>query len=217
MTKKQYAVIGLGRFGQSVALTLSSLGHDVLVIDNNEHLVQEIAEDVTHAVQVDARDEAALKQLGIRNFDVVVVAISQDIESSILITVILKDLGVKMVVAKAQNQLHGKVLEKVGADKVVFPEKDMGVRLVHNLVSPNILDFIELHPDYSIMEVIAPKSFVNKTLGQLNLRAKYNLSVLAIKKEDTIVVAPGADAKIEANDAIILVGRSEVLEKLMNN
>lgn len=217
MTKKQYAVIGLGRFGQSVALTLSSLGHDVLVIDNNEHLVQEIAEDVTHAVQVDARDEAALKQLGIRNFDVVVVAISQDIESSILITVILKDLGVKTVVAKAQNQLHGKVLEKVGADKVVFPEKDMGVRLVHNLVSPNILDFIELHPDYSIMEVIAPKSFVNKTLGQLNLRAKYNLSVLAIKKEDTIVVAPGADAKIEANDAIILVGRSEVLEKLMNN
>jgi trk system potassium uptake protein TrkA len=197
MTKKQYAVIGLGRFGQSVALTLSSLGHDVLVIDNNEHLVQEIAEDVTHAVQVDARDEAALKQLGIRNFDVVVVAISQDIESSILITVILKDLGVKMVVAKAQNQLHGKVLEKVGADKVVFPEKDMGVRLVHNLVSPNILDFIELHPDYSIMEVIAPKSFVNKTLGQLNLRAKYNLSVLGLPKTVKIAQFPGDEAYLK--------------------
>lgn len=216
MAKKQYAVIGLGRFGQSVALTLSSLGHDVLAIDSNEQLVQEVADDVTHAVQVDARDEAALKQLGIRNFDVVVVAISQDIESSILITVTLKDLGVNTVVAKAQNALHGKVLEKVGADKIVFPEKDMGVRLAHNLVSPNILDFIVLHPDYSIMEVVAPRSFVNKTLGQLNLRAKHNLSVLAIKKGDTIVVAPGADAKIEENDAIIAVGRNEVLDRLMD-
>lgn len=216
MAKKQYAVIGLGRFGQSVALTLSSLGHDVLAIDSNEQLVQEVADDVTHAVQVDARDEAALKQLGIRNFDVVVVAISQDIESSILITVTLKDLGVNTVVAKAQNALHGKVLEKVGADKIVFPEKDMGVRLAHNLVSPNILDFIVLHPDYSIMEVVAPRSFVNKTLGQLNLRAKHNLSVLAIKKGDTVVVAPGADAKVEENDAIIAVGRNEVLDRLMD-
>lgn len=214
MAKKQFAVIGLGRFGQSVATTLSSLGHDVLAIDMAENLVQAIADEVTSAVQMDARDELALKSLGIRNFDVVIVAISSDIEASILITVLLKEMGVKKVIAKAQNPLHGKILQKVGADKIVFPEKDMGMRLAHNLVSPNLLDSIILHPDYSIMEISAPAAFVNKTLGQLNLRAKYGLSVLAINREDTIVVAPGAQEKIEENDALIILGHNESLNQL---
>lgn len=214
MVKRQFAVIGLGRFGQSVAVTLSSLGYDVLAIDISENLVQAIADDVTRAVQMDARDEQALKSIGMRNFDDVIVAITSDIEASILITVLLKEIGVKRVIAKAQNPLHGKILEKVGADKIVFPEKDMGIRLAHSLVSPNLLDSIELHPDYSIMEIIAPKAFVNKTLGQLNLRAKYGLSVLAIKRGESIIVAPGADAKIEDNDALIVLGHNDCLRRL---
>lgn len=212
--RKQFAVIGLGRFGTSLALTLSSLGHDVLAVDTSEQAVQKVANEVTHSVQADARDESALKALGIRNFDVVVVAIGNDLEANILITVMLKELGIKHVVVKAQSNLHGKVLEKVGADKVVYPEKDMGIRLAQSLVSSNVMDYIELHPNYSIMEVLAPFAYTNKTLGELDLRAKYGLSVLAIKKNDTIVVAPGADSKVEKGDALILLGHNKVLSKL---
>lgn len=212
--RKQFAVIGLGRFGRSVAITLSSLGHDVLAVDTSEHAVQEVSSKVTHAVQADARDESVLKALGIRNFDVVIVAIGNDIEANILITVMLKEMGIKLVVAKAQSILHGKVLERVGADKIVYPEKDMGTRLAHNLVSSNVMDYIELHPNYSIMEVIAPSSFTNKTLGELNLRAKYEISVLAIRKKDSIVVAPGAEARINEKDALIIIGHNDVLTKL---
>ncbi len=212
--RKQFAVIGLGRFGTSLALTLSSLGHDVLAVDTSEQAVQKVANEVTHSVQADARDESALKALGIRNFDVVVVAIGNDLEANILITVMLKELGIKYVVVKAQSNLHGKVLEKVGADKVVYPEKDMGIRLAQSLVSSNVMDYIELHPNYSIMEVLAPFAYTNKTLGELDLRAKYGLSVLAIKKNDTIVVAPGADSKVEKGDALILLGHNKVLSKL---
>ncbi len=212
--RKQFAVIGLGRFGTSLALTLSSLGHDVLAVDTSEQAVQRVANEVTHSVQADARDESALKALGIRNFDVVVVAIGNDLEANILITVMLKELGIKYVVVKAQSNLHGKVLEKVGADKVVYPEKDMGIRLAQSLVSSNVMDYIELHPNYSIMEVLAPFAYTNKTLGELDLRAKYGLSVLAIKKNDTIVVAPGADSKVDKGDALILLGHNNVLSKL---
>ena len=146
---KQYVVIGCGRFGSSVAKTLYELGNDVLAIDRNEEIVQEIYEYVTHAVQADVMDENVLKELGIRNFDVVIVSIGSDLEASILATLIAKELGVKVVIAKAQSELHGKVLSKIGADKVIFPERDMGVRVGHNLVSSNILDFIELSPDFS--------------------------------------------------------------------
>lgn len=206
--RKQFAVIGLGRFGKSVARTLTTLGHDVLAIDNQEGEVQEVVNDVTHAVQMDAREEENLKALGIRNFDVAVVAIGDNIESNILITVMLKELGVKYVVSKAQNALHGKVLEKVGADKVIYPEKDMGIRLAYNLVSGNVMDFIELSPDYSILEMAAPAKFVGKSLGQLDLRAKCGINVIAIKKDDSILVSPGADSIIESTDTIIIISKN---------
>jgi len=212
--KKQFAVIGLGRFGKSAAVTLSELGHDVLAIDSSEANVQEVIHYVTHAVQADAREEENLRALGLRNFDVAIVAIGNDIEANILITMMLKDMGVKKVVSKAMNALHGKVLEKIGADKIIFPEKDMAVRLAHNLVSQNVLDFMELAPGYSVLEVITPNSFVDKTLGELNLRIKYGVSVMAIKKGDNIIVAPGGDACLGANDVVVIVGKNDDLANL---
>lgn len=214
--KKQYAVIGLGRFGVSVATTLSALGHDVLAIDISEQCVQSVMNEVTHAVQADARDETVLKALGIRNFDVVIVAIGHDMESSTLITLMLKELGIKNIIVKANNQWHGKILERVGADKIVFPEKDMGIRLANSLLSSNVMDYIELHPNYSVMEIIAPIAFLNKSLGELDLRAQYGISVLAIRKDNTIVVAPGADAVINEKDRLIVIGENSVLAKLPN-
>lgn len=211
---KQFVVIGLGRFGKSVAITLSSLGHDVLAIDISESLVQGVVNDVTHAVQADAREEETLKALGLRNFDVAVVGIGDDLEANILITLMLKEMGVKYVVTKAQNFLHGKVLKKIGADKIIFPEKDMGVRLAHNLITSNFMDYIELSPDYSIVEIKALEEFENKSLGELNLRARYGISVMTIKKEDSIIVAPGADALIEKNDTLIIISSNEALAKL---
>lgn len=210
---KQFVVIGLGRFGTSVAKTLSSAGHDVLAIDMRETAVQVVMNDVTHAVQTDAREEENLKALGVRNFDVAIVAIGDDLQASILITLMLKELGIKYVVAKAQNSLHGKVLEKVGADRVVYPEKEMGARLAHNLVSTNIMDCIELSPDYSIAEIKSPVKFVNKSLGELNLRAVYEISVIAIKRGDTIIVAPGADSRIEGNDILVVVSDVKALDR----
>jgi trk system potassium uptake protein TrkA len=214
LKNKQFAIIGLGRFGTSVAKTLTSLGYDVLAIDISEQNVQAVANDVTHAVQVDAREEEALKALGIRNFDVVIVAIGEDIQSNILVTVILKDMGVSYVIAKARNNMHGKVLEKIGADKVVYPEKDMGIRVAYHLVSPNILDFIELSPEYSIMESTAPREFIGQSLSQLNFRAKYGMSVIAIKKKDVIIADPGAESVIEENDILVFIGNNEALSRL---
>ncbi|MGB9847072.1 MAG: potassium channel family protein, partial [Desulfotomaculales bacterium] len=150
---KQFAVIGLGRFGSSVARTLAQMGYEVLAVDSDDERVSAISDEVTYAVQVDAMEEEALKSLGLRNFDVVIVAIGQEVKASILVTVMLKEMGVSKVVAKANDELHGKVLQKVGADVVVFPERDMGVRLAHALVSRNIIDQIRLSPEYSIAEI----------------------------------------------------------------
>lgn len=212
--KKQFVVIGLGRFGTSVARTLSSLGHDVLAVDNRESCVHEVMNEVTQAVQADARDEETLKSLGVRNFDAAVVAIGDDIESNILITLTLKEMGVKYVVAKAQTSLHGKVLSRIGADKIIYPEKDMGMRLAYNLVTANVMDLIELSPDYSIVEIKAPVKFWHKTLGELDLRAKYGISIMAIKKAGDIVIAPGAEAKLEEKDILVVVSKTEALGKL---
>ncbi len=212
--RKQFAVIGLGRFGSSVAQTLSELGHDVLAIDSDDGAVQAVANFVTHAVQADAKDEETLRALGIRNFDVAIVAIGDDVQANILITLMLKEMGVKKVVAKAINALHGKVLERIGADKVIYPEKDMAVRLAHHLVSYNVMDFMELAEGYKVVELTTPTKYVGNTLSALNLRAKHGISVIAIKKKDRIVVAPGADDLIEENDILIVVGGDEAIAKI---
>ena len=216
MAKKQYAVIGLGRFGSSVAQALSKLGFEVLAIDSNEHLVQEVSGIVTHAVTADSTDDDAMRALGIRNFDVVVVAIGQDIQASILTTLILKDLGVPYIIVKAQNELHGKVLSKIGADKIVFPERDMGLRVAHHLISPNILDFIELSDDYSIAELLATEGMIGKNLKQLDIRAKFGCNVMAIKDAngERMNISPKAEDTITPNDVLVIVGKNSDLAQL---
>lgn len=216
MGRKQYVVIGLGRFGSSVAKTLYSLGNEVLAIDSEEDAVQDIAESVTHAVQLDATDENALRSLGIRNFDVAVVTIGSDVQSSVLITVLLKELGVKNIIAKANTDLHAKVLYKIGADRVVLPEKEMGVRIAHNLMTTNILDYIELSPDYSIAEMEAPEEWSGKKLRELNLRSRYGINVMAIKRNEAINVSPSAEDHILLGDVIVAIGGAEDMSKLEN-
>ena len=214
MANKQFVVIGLGRFGISVAKTLYSLGNDVLVIDKDEDLVQDISDSVTHAVQMDATDENALRTLGLRNFDVAVVTIGANIQASVMVTLLVKELGVKYIIAKGNSDLHAKVLYKIGADRVILPEKDMGVRVAHNLVSSSILDYIELSPDYSIMEIEALDEWTGKPLRELKLRSKYGINVMAIKKGDEINLTPSADDLLEPKDVIVAIGSAEDLGSL---
>ena len=211
MKKKQFAVIGMGRFGLSVAKTLYSMGFDVLAVDGDEERIQEVVNMVTHAIQADATDEDALRAIGIRNFEVIVVAIGQDIQSSILTSLILKDLGVPMLIVKAQNELHGKVLRKIGVDRVIFPERDMGQRVAHQLISPNIIDYIDLSEDYSIVEIKAAQSMVGKSLRQLDIRARYGCNVMSIKSGDKMNIAPHAEDLIKEGDVLVVVGRLDDL------
>lgn len=211
---KQYAVIGLGRFGSSVAKSLYDLNYDVMAIDIDEEKIQNNLNNVTHAVQADTTDEAALKSLGMTNFDVIVVAIGENIQASTLTTLILKELGVDTIIVKAQNQLHAKVLYKIGATKVIFPERDMGIRVAHNLVSSNILDYIELSEEYSIAEILSSEKMIGKNLIDLNIRAKFNCNIIALKNTKYMNVAPNADDVIHENDVMVVIGHNKDLNKL---
>ncbi|HYF83072.1 MAG TPA: TrkA family potassium uptake protein [Clostridia bacterium] len=213
---KQFVIIGIGRFGKAVAERLYGLGQDVLAIDTDEEAIQKISDKVTHAVTADAADESVLRSLGVRNFDVGVVSISSDIQSSIIITLMLKELGVRYVVAKAKDELHAKVLLRIGADRVVFPERDMGERVAHNLIATNILEYIELSPEHSIIEFAVLHSWVGKDLRDLNLRAKYGVTVVAIRNmnDDKINVSPKADNEIKEGDILIVIGDNDDLQKL---
>ncbi len=199
-------VIGLGRFGTSVAETLYALGNDVLAVDIDEEAVQNIAERVTHAVQVDANDEVSLRALGIGNFDVAIISIGSDIQANILSTLLVKEMNVKHIITKANNALHAKVLYKIGANRVIFPERDMGIRVAHNLCSSNILDYIELSPDFSIAEIVTPKEWEGHSLKELDLRVRYSVNVVAIKRDDNIEVSPSADEVIQEGDIIVAIG-----------
>ena len=214
---KQFIVVGLGRFGISVAETLSELGHDVLAIDKDEMIIQDIADKVTHAVQLDATDEYALRTLGVRNFDVAVVTIGSNIQASIMVTLLLKEAGEKYVICKGQSDLHKKVLLKIGADRVVLPEKDMGVRVAHILVSSNLVDLIELSDDYQIIEMKTPQSWVGKSLKELDIRANYGITILAVRdKVDGLNISPTADVVIPMDSVIVAVGSNDDLVHLEN-
>lgn len=212
--RKQFAVLGLGRFGSNLAIALAKMGHEVLVVDSNEEHINKISEYVTQAVQADVQNEDTLRELGLRNFDSVIVAIGDDIQASILVVVILKELGVKQIVAKAQSELHGKVLEKIGADKVIYPERDMAVRVAHCLTSSNFIEQIHLSNNYSLVELKASPKISGKTLGQINFRAKYGINILAVKKAAAIIVSPGADAVLEENDILVALGHIKAIDKL---
>jgi trk system potassium uptake protein TrkA len=212
MKGSQYAVIGLGRFGSSVAKELIELGFEVLGIDRDEEIVDEMSNVLTHTVVADATDEEVLKSLGIRNFDCAVVAIGDDIQASIMAAILVKDLGVKNVVAKALSELHGKVLHKIGVDRIIYPERDMGIRVAHQLVSPNLLDYIELSKEYTIAELSVTGRISGMTLEQLDTRKKYGCSVVAINKRGGIVIAPTAEDTVDERDIMVVIGTNEQIE-----
>ncbi|WP_017726834.1 potassium channel family protein [Halalkalibacterium ligniniphilum] len=211
--KKQFSVIGLGRFGSSVCKELYKLGHEVLAIDINDDKVSEMTRYATHSVIADGTDEKSLQSLGIRNFDYVVVAIGDNIQSSILCTLLLKELGVKNVWVKAQNEYHQRVLEKIGADRIVHPEQDMGIRIAQHLVSEKIVDYIELSPDYSIVELLATEKIANQTLVELDIRAKYGCTILGIKQGEDINIAPKPTDEIKKGDILIVIGHKNDLKR----
>lgn len=215
---KTFVVIGLGRFGTAVATELCTLGHEVLAVDGREENVQAAADKVTHAVMGDARDPAVLKALGVRNYDCAIVAVGDDVGNSALITLNLKEIGVKEVIAKAQSHVHRKVLEKIGADRVVFPEHEMGVKLAQGLSSSNVLNFIELSEDFGIVETAVPKEWHYETIQNLDVRARYKVNIIAVRrgKDGALNVAPGASYVIEPGDAVVALGRTEDINHLQD-
>jgi len=220
LKRKQFGVIGLGRFGSAMATTLAELGHDVIGVDGDEDRVHQLADLITHAIQLDATDEKALRAAGIHDVDVAVVSIGENIESSLLVVMQLRELGIETIVAKAVTPLHGRILEKLGVSRVIFPEREMAIRIAHSLVMPNVIDFIELSRDFGIVELPAPEPFVGRTLKQLELRPRFGLTLIAIKRrsdESGAVVtniAPAADETIRPGDVLALLGSNERLNQL---
>ncbi|MGV3243661.1 potassium channel family protein [Staphylococcus sp. 11261D007BR] len=210
---KEYVVIGLGRFGGSIVRELNALDMDVMAIDSNEDRVDEYSDIATHAVVADTTDEAVMKSLGIRNFDHVIVAIGENIQASTLTTLILKELGVKKVTAKAQNDYHAKILNKIGADTVVHPERDMGRRIAHNVASATVLDYLELSDEHSIVEMKATEAMAGQTLVDLDIRANYGINIIAIKRRKEIIVAPDPGMALEFDDILIMIGHDNDLTR----
>ncbi len=215
---KTFVVIGLGRFGTAVATELSALGHEVLAIDGVEEKIQQVADQVTHAVAGDARDPAVLRALGVRNYDCAIVAVGSDVGTSVLIALNLKELGVGQVICKARSHVHRKVLEKIGADRVLFPEHEMGVKLAQGLSSSNVLNFIELSEDFSIIETAVPRAWQGKTLRELDVRARYHVNVIAVRRgrAGELNIAPGADYRLESGDVAVTLGRDEDINRLQD-
>ena len=211
---KQFVVIGLGRFGSSVAAKLAQNDNEVLAIDLCEDCVDRMKNLVTQAIEADATNKEVLESLGVGNFDVAVVSIGDDKHSSILTTLLLKEIGVPKVVSKAVSELHGKILSKVGADEVVFPERDMGERIARHLMTSNLLDFIEFTDKHSIIELIAPEDMAGKTLKETNFRSRFQVTIMAIKRGEEINLAPGGDDKILTDDILVVVGENEHLDIL---
>jgi trk system potassium uptake protein TrkA len=208
------AVLGIGRFGYSVAKTLSEMGCQVLAIDKDPSKIAQLEDVVTQAVQLNATDEKALKAIGIKDVDVAVVSIGANMEASILASLILKEMGVPCVVSKAITPQHGRVLEKIGCDRVVYPEGDMGTRVARSLVSPTIVDELELSPGYGIYEVQVPPFLGGKTLSQHQFRSRYSLNVVAIKDStEGIMIFPGGDALLEEGQILVLLGKKEDLNR----
>lgn len=215
---KSYVIIGLGRFGSSLACELFKLGNEVLAIDINDDNVQKVASSVTHAVTADAQDEYALKALGVRNFDCAIVSMATDIQDSVLVTLMLKEMGVKNVIAKARSQIHKKVLEKIGADSIIFPEYEMGLKLANSLNSTNVVDLIELSDEYSIVEINAPKKWIGKTIIELNVRANHGLNIIAIKRKQKeksdLIVSPTPNYRFIESDIVVVVGSNEDINEV---
>jgi trk system potassium uptake protein len=215
--KKQVVVIGLGRFGSNLATSLYNIGHDVLAMDTAEERVQSMMGRVTYPVTGNATNEVVLRELGITDYDAAVVAIGSDIVSSIMASVLLKTLGIPYVVSRAQNEIHGNTLERIGVDKVIHAESEMGMRLAHSLFNPNVQEYLELAPSFGLSRLKVPNRFDNMTLRELGFsgpRDRYGLAVLAIKRGNDITLNPDNDDRLQTGDLLVLAGSDELLEKL---
>ncbi|MCD5383313.1 TrkA family potassium uptake protein [candidate division WOR-3 bacterium] len=224
---KQFAVIGLGTFGSTVVKTLTKRRFQVIAVDSDEEKVRVVSDFATVAVQLDATDISSLQKIGLKDVDAAIVAVGEDISTSILVTMICKELGIPMVISKATDPLQGRILAKIGADRVVFPERDMGVKLAESLASPGIFDYISVSKDYSIVEISIPKIFRKKTIGEINLRARYGATVIAIKQKipemdahgeptykQDIIIAPSARDELANGDTLVLLGKIKDIERL---
>ena len=209
-----FLVIGMGKFGSSLATELHRMKHEVLALDEHEDNVADIVNQVTDVVIGDAKDEAVLNSLNVYSYDCVIVAMAGAIEDSILTTMTLKELGAKSIICKAQNERHAKILSLIGVDKVINPEHDMGIRVAHSLVHKHITDFLEISPDYGIMEIITPQQWANKSIGKIDLRKKYGVTVIAIKNAgtDSVSFSPNPGTILGENDVLSVIGSKRELE-----
>jgi len=210
---EQFVIIGCGRFGSAVAQELTKLGREVMIIDIEPDVIQNMSNVVTYAVQADITDANTVESLGIGNFDTAVVTMGANIQGSMLATLLVKETGVKTVISKAQSKVHSQILYKIGADRVIFPEREMGIRLAKNLVSKNVLEFIELSEDYSVIELLVNQEWIGKTLEELDMRKKYGVNVIAIKNSDNVNINVLGSYVIQENDILVVIGQNENLNQ----
>ena len=224
---KRFAIIGLGRFGRRLASSLTEYGHEVIAIDARQEVIEEVRDEVALAVRLDATDPASLKSQGIEKVDAAIVTIGEQFEANALATATLKELGIRLVISRASTPIQSKILHRIGADQVISPEDESAMRLGRQLSNPHIMEFVELSEGHSLMQVKAPKPFHNKTLAQIDLRKKYKVNLVAIKKqvsavraqgdetvEEQVIDVPMADTVIRPDDILVLVGATENLARL---
>lgn len=211
--KLQFFVAGLGRFGKSVAVTLEKMGYDVMAMDSDEEVVQDLSDTLGYVVCGDCSDEKSLAAIGAGNADIAVVSVG-DLSASLMTTLLLKEMGVKKIVVKALGSVHGKMLQKIGADKIIYSEKEMGIRVAHNLISPGIVDYIEMENNITILSIHVPAEWVGKSILDIDIRRKYNITVVAIKRQGEMFVNPRPDMKLDAHDMLIILGDSESVKRV---
>lgn len=214
MEGKSVVVFGAGRFGTSIAEELFENNVEVMVIDKDDERIQNLATKVTTAIIADVTDEAAMEEVGLKNFDVAVVAIGSDLESSIIATVTAKEHGIPTIYAKSPTDMHGRILSKIGADYVIYPEKQIAERLARSISGSSIVDYLNFSEEYSIAEMAAPKNWENKTLAKLDLRKQKNLMIIAIKRKNETIISPKSDETILKNDKVIVLGKNEEIEEI---
>ncbi len=216
MKNKTFAVIGLDRFGSNLAINLQKMGNEVIGIDADAEKVRRIADQITHAAIGDPTDEDVLRTLGVRNADVAIVALTENIQSGVLVTLMLKEMGMNNVITECTSEIHGRILTKVGADKVIYPEKDMGERLAKSLSNTDIMDYIDLSDEYSIMEIRVPKSWAGKSMLELNVRANYNINIIACRGADgSLSISPDPKMPLIAENKLIVIGSNENIEQVI--
>lgn len=211
--KLQFFVAGLGRFGKSVAITLEKMGYDVMAMDSDEEVVQDLSDTLGYVVCGDCSDEKSLAAIGAGNADIAVVSVG-DLSASLMTTLLLKEMGVKKIVVKALGSVHGKMLQKIGADKIIYSEKEMGIRVAHNLISPGIVDYIEMENNITILSIHVPAEWVGKSILDIDIRRKYNITVVAVKRQGEMFVNPRPDMKLDAHDMLIILGDSESVKRV---